>query len=127
MGEMTPSPRDEGGSRADDDPGAVPAPVSRLVEAINGADVDGFVAVFAPDGLIDDGGRRCRGSEGIRGWALSDVIGAGARMEILSARTAGAVTTTRFSWRSAVFTGDSVGKFTIVDGAVARFVIRGEA
>jgi hypothetical protein len=113
-----------GGADGAGDPVEVPGPVALLVDSINQADVDRFVAAFAPDGFIDDWGRTYRGPDGIRSWALSDAIGAGARMRILSARTEGAVTSTRFLWRSSVFTGESVGEFTVAEGTLQSFVIR---
>ncbi|MFC6712464.1 nuclear transport factor 2 family protein [Branchiibius cervicis] len=101
----------------------VPAPVSAFVAAINEADTEGFVALFLPDGLISDWGTEYRGSQRVRQWAGSDAIGAGAQMQIRSAKTEGAVTTVRFDWRSSVFTGESTGIFTVDGEHLASFVI----
>lgn len=59
----------------------------------------------------------------MRSWAGSDAIGAGAQMTILSADTDGDTVTTRFSWRSRVFNGESTGIFRLSGGKVASFTI----
>ncbi|GAA3670913.1 nuclear transport factor 2 family protein [Microbacterium marinilacus] len=98
---------------------STPTPVTAFVEAINAADTDAFVALFAQDGLVDDWGTEYRGHERIRQWAGSDAIGAGARMKVLSASTDGDTTTIRFDWRSRVFNGESTGVF-VLDAALIR-------
>ena len=102
---------------------SAPTPVEAFVKAINDADTDAFVALFAPDGLVDDWGTFYRGRDRVRDWAGSDAIGAGARMTLLGVSTEGAVTTVRFGWRSRVFTGQSTGIFTLGDAGIESFVI----
>jgi len=102
---------------------AVPAPVAALVDAINAADTDAFVAAFTDDGFVSDWGRVLTGPDGVRSWAGSDAIGAGAQMEILSASTDGDTTTTTFGWRSRVFTGESTGIFVVDGDRLASFTI----
>lgn len=101
----------------------VPAPVRAFVEAINAADTEAFVEVFAPEGFVNDWGTRYAGHEGVRRWAGSDAIGAGARMTLLSATTEGDTTTVRFDWRSRVFNGESTGIFVSRDGRLVSFTI----
>lgn len=101
----------------------IPAAIRSLVDAINSADTEAFVEAFAPDGLVDDWGRVLRGPEGVRSWAQSDAIGAGARMTVLEASTAGDVTEMRFSWESRVFNGESRAVVAVVDGKVVSFRI----
>lgn len=101
----------------------IPAAVQRVVDAINTADVEAFVAAFTADGFVDDWGRVLRGPEGVRQWAHSDAIGAGARMTVLEADTEGDVTEIRFSWVSRVFTGESTAFVTLVGNRVASFQI----
>ncbi|KZE91610.1 nuclear transport factor 2 family protein [Microbacterium sp. TNHR37B] len=101
----------------------VPAPVRAFVEAINAADTEAFVQVFAPEGAVDDWGTRYTGHDGVRRWAGSDAIGAGARMTLLSATTEGDTTTVRFDWRSRVFNGESTGIFVSRDGRLVSFTI----
>lgn len=102
---------------------AVPAPVAAFVGAINGADTEAFVALFDEDGFVDDWGTQYRGHAGVRRWAGSDAIGAGAQMTLLDARTEEDVTTTRFAWSSRVFNGESAGIFTVRGDRLASFVI----
>lgn len=94
-----------------------------MVDAINAADTEAFVAAFAADGFVDDWGRRLNGAAGVRSWAGSDAIGAGAQMTLLSAETAGDTTTVRFGWSSSVFNGESNGIFVVRDGKLASFTI----
>lgn len=101
----------------------VPAPVTAFVDAINAADTDAFVSLFAADGFVDDWGTRYRGHEGVRRWAGSDAIGAGAAMTLLSAASDGDTTTVRFDWRSRVFNGQSTGIFVVRGGELASFTI----
>jgi len=101
----------------------LPAPAQAMVDAINAADTDAFVAAFAPDGFVDDWGTVKSGPEGIRSWAESDAIGAGARMTVLSAETAGDTTSIRFGWRSSVFNGKSAGVFVVRGDRLASFTI----
>lgn len=101
----------------------IPAPVNAVVEAINSADTEAFVAAFTADGYVDDWGRVLRGPEGVRSWAHTDAIGAGASMEILQSVTQGPVTQLRFRWTSNVFNGESTAIVTVEGDKVASFRI----
>ena len=101
----------------------LPAPAQAMVDAINAADTEAFVAAFEPEGFVDDWGTVKSGPEGIRSWADSDAIGAGARMTVLSAETAGDTTSIRFGWRSSVFNGESTGVFVVRGDRLASFTI----
>ncbi|MFB7250376.1 nuclear transport factor 2 family protein [Microbacterium sp. NPDC056234] len=102
---------------------SVPAPVQAMVDAINAADTEAFVAAFTPDGFIDDWGRVMRGRDGVHRWAGSDAIGAGAKMTLLTASTDGDETRVRFAWSSRVFTGESDGVFVVDGDRLASFAI----
>ena len=97
--------------------------MQRFVEAINNADTDAFVGLFTDDGFIDDWGRVLSGPDGVRSWAASDAIGAGARMTVLSAEDADGATRVRFSWSSRVFNGESDGIFVLAGDKIASFTI----
>ncbi|OZB83732.1 MAG: hypothetical protein B7X41_08985 [Microbacterium sp. 14-71-5] len=101
----------------------LPAAVQRMVDAINDADTEAFVAAFTPDGFVSDWGNVKAGPEGVRAWAGSDAIGAGARMTVLSADTEGDTTRIRFGWRSSVFNGESDGIFVVSGDRLASFTI----
>ena len=101
----------------------LPDPVQQFVDAINSADTDGFVAAFTEDGFVDDWGRVLRGHDGVRSWAGSDAIGAGARMTVLSASVDGSTVRIHFDWRSDVFNGESDGIFELDGDRIAGFTI----
>lgn len=104
-------------------PITLPEAAQRFVDAINAADTDAFVAAFTDDGFVDDWGRVLRGPDGVRSWAQSDAIGAGARMTVLSAEIAGETVRIRFAWSSRDFNGESDGIFTLDGDRVAGFTI----
>lgn len=101
----------------------VPAPVQAVVDAINAADTEAFVAAFTPEGQVDDWGRVLSGPDGVRSWAETDAIGAGAQMQVLEATTDGDVTTLLFDWRSSVFNGQSHAVVTVEGDRVSSFRI----
>ncbi|QTV79530.1 nuclear transport factor 2 family protein [Microbacterium sp. NIBRBAC000506063] len=101
----------------------LPAPVQALVDAINDADTEAFVAAFTADGFVDDWGRVLSGPEGVRSWAGSDAIGMGAQMTVLSASTEGDTTRIRFGWVSRRFTGESDGILVVDGDRLASFTI----
>ncbi|GAA2928287.1 hypothetical protein GCM10010458_08250 [Microbacterium luteolum] len=101
----------------------VPAPVQAMVDAINAADTEAFVSAFTADGFVSDWGTVKSGPDGVRSWAGSDAIGAGARMTVLSAVTEGDTTRIRFGWSSRVFNGESDGIFVVEGDKLASFTI----
>ncbi|UOQ59447.1 nuclear transport factor 2 family protein [Leucobacter rhizosphaerae] len=101
----------------------LPTPVQAVVDAINAADTDAFVAAFTEDGAVDDWGRVLRGRSGQRSWADTDAIGAGARITVLEADTVGDVTEIRFTWESRVFNGESSAVVTVDGDHVSLFRI----
>lgn len=101
----------------------IPDAVQRVVTAINDADLDAFVAAFAPDGQVDDWGRVLSGSDGVRSWGESDAIGAGAQMSVVESDTDGEVTHLVFDWTSRVFNGRSHAYVTVRGGLVHEFRI----
>ncbi|SMH29021.1 nuclear transport factor 2 family protein [Mesorhizobium australicum] len=101
----------------------LPSVLQAAIDAINAADTDAFVAAFAANGVINDWGRVLRGHEGVRSWARSDAIGAGAKMTVVEATTTGNTTHIVFDWKSRVFNGRSQAYVTIVDGLITEFRI----
>lgn len=104
----------------------VPAPVRRVIDAINAADTEAFVAAFTADGAIDDWGRVLSGPDGVRSWAATDAIGARAVLTLVGATVEGDTTEIVFDWRSTVFNGRSRAFVTVRDGLVAEFRIPAE-
>ncbi|MCS3842248.1 nuclear transport factor 2 family protein [Microbacterium sp. AK031] len=101
----------------------LPAPAQALVDAINSADTEAFVDAFTPEGFVSDWGTVRSGPDGVRAWAGSDAIGAGAKMTVLSAETEGDTTRIRFGWSSSVFNGESDGIFVVEGDKLASFTI----
>lgn len=101
----------------------VPRQAKAMIDAINAADTDAFVDSFTVDGFVSDWGTVKSGPEGIRSWADSDAIGAGARMTVLTATTEGTTTRVRFGWTSSVFNGESDGIFEVDGEKLASFTI----
>ncbi|ALE04896.1 hypothetical protein AL755_04265 [Arthrobacter sp. ERGS1:01] len=101
----------------------LPLAVQNTVDAINAADIDKFVGSFRSDGIIDDWGRVLRGRAGVRQWAETDAVGAGAIIDVFDADTVGVATKIRFHWNSGVFNGESSATVTVRDGLVASFQI----
>lgn len=102
---------------------ALPAPAQAMVDAINAADTEAFVAAFTPDGFVSDWGTVKAGPDGVRSWAQTDAIGAGARMTVLTASSDGDTTRIRFGWKSSVFNGESDGIFVVDGDRLASFTI----
>ena len=102
---------------------SIPHPVQAMVDAINASDTEAFVAAFTPEGFVSDWGTVKSGTEGVRSWAASDAIGAGAKMTVLSAETDGDTTRIRFGWSSNVFNGESDGIFVVSGDRLASFTI----
>lgn len=102
---------------------SVPRPAQVMIDAINAADTDAFVAAFTTDGFVSDWGTVKSGRDGVRSWADTDAIGAGAQMTVLTASTDGDVTRIRFSWSSSVFNGESDGIFVIDGDKLTSFTI----
>jgi len=101
----------------------LPAPVQRVVDAINAADTEAFVAAFTSDGVVNDWGRILHGSDGVRSWADTDAIGQNATISVHDATTTGDVTEIRFGWKSNRFNGDSRAFVTVTDDLVSEFRI----
>lgn len=102
---------------------AVPRPAQKMINAINDADTDAFVDSFTADGFVSDWGTVKPGPDGVRSWADSDAIGAGAQMTVLTAETEGDTTRIRFGWSSSVFNGESDGIFEVDGDRLASFTI----
>jgi hypothetical protein len=53
------------------------------VHATNGNDAAAFLALFAQDAEVDDGGRRFNGRVEIKEWSDREIFGAAVRLEVL--------------------------------------------
>jgi hypothetical protein len=67
----------------------LPPPVSAYVEATNSFNLDGFVAVFEEDALVNDHRDEFVGKEQIRAWAAREIIGDRVTMKVVNQRLLG--------------------------------------
>ena len=67
----------------------LPSPVSAYVEATNSFDLDGFVALFNDDALVNDHRDEFIGKEQIRAWAAREIIGDRVTMKVINQRLLG--------------------------------------
>jgi hypothetical protein len=67
----------------------LPSPVSAYIEATNSFNLDGFVAVFDDDALVNDHRDEFIGKERIRAWAAREIIGDHVTMKVVDQRVVG--------------------------------------
>ncbi len=104
----------------------VPPPVDRLVDAINRGDTEAFLALFPPDGVVDDWGRRMVGHAAIRAWSDKEMIGAKGVMTVSTASAKGGTITMDADWKSNFYSGFGSYVFTIEGGKVREMRILGD-
>jgi hypothetical protein len=104
---------------------AMPDPVRRAVDAANGGDIDGFLAVFGDDGAVNDWGRVFRGPDAIRGWSDAEFIGKQVTLDITGVRTHGDVVTVSAQVGGNGFNGPSDFAFTVDGDHVSLMRITG--
>lgn len=63
----------------------LPATAAAYVRAVNDNDPAGYLALFADDAVVDDGGRVFRGREAIQKWAASDIFAVNVSFDVLDA------------------------------------------
>ena len=61
---------------------SLPPAVASYLAAVNNFDVDGMVAVFAPDAYVNDARREINGVDAIRRWAEKEMAGDHVTMEV---------------------------------------------
>jgi ketosteroid isomerase-like protein len=102
----------------------LPPVIEALRDAVNAGDTEGFLALFADDGAVDDWGRRFAGKAAIRSWSDEELIGAHGTLtfgEILEASDARVRLVA--DWQSSFFSGPGVFTFTLADGRIAQMTI----
>jgi hypothetical protein len=67
----------------------LPSPVSTYVEAMNSFNLDGLVAVFDDDALVNDHRDEFIGTEQIRAWAAREIVGDHVTMKVVNQRLLG--------------------------------------
>ena len=104
---------------------ALPAPVAAAVAAANAGDIDAFLAVFAPDGSVDDWGRVFTGPEAIRHWSDREFVGVDVSLDIRGVTTDGGTTTILAEVGGSGFNGPSHFAFTVQGDHVTLMRITG--
>ena len=104
----------------------LPPPVDAFVAAVNEGDADAAFALFAPDGEIDDWGRRFATSKAMRAWSDEEFIGAQGRMAVTQVTHNGSQVTVDADWKSNYYSGVSRFVFTLADGRIKQMRIVGE-
>ena len=67
----------------------LPSPVSTYVAATNSFDLDGFVALFDDDALVNDHRDEFIGKERIHAWAAREIIGDHVTLKVVNQRVVG--------------------------------------
>lgn len=104
----------------------LPPPLDTFVAAVNGGDTDAAFALFAPDGEIDDWGRRFATPKAMRAWSDEEFIGAQGRMTVTQVTQNGNQVAVDADWKSNYYSGASRFVFTLADGRIKRMRIVGE-
>ncbi len=90
------------------------------VDAANNSDRAAFRALFAPDAVVVDTGRKFEGIDAIMGWSDREFIGANMRIEVdrIDTKDDGAVLHSKV--HSNGFNGRAKVNFTVRDGLIQR-------
>jgi hypothetical protein len=67
----------------------LPSPVAAYIEATNSFKLDGVVALFDDDALVNDHRDEFVGKERVRAWAAREIIGDHVTLKVVSQRVVG--------------------------------------
>jgi hypothetical protein len=101
----------------------IPTAVQRALDAIDQLDADAFVAAFAPDGYVDDWGRKFQGPDRIRSWSDAEFIGKNVTFTATSVATPGNPITLRTQVGGDGFNGPSHFTFDVQGDQLASMTI----
>jgi hypothetical protein len=105
-------------------PDAAPAPVARLLEAVNANDTEAFLAAFVDGGVVDDWGREFVGTQAIRGWSDREFIGKRVSLDVRAIEQRGGATVVTAEVGGDGFNGPSHFTFAVDGDRVSRMTIR---
>lgn len=91
----------------------VPASITRLIDAVNRGDTAAFLALFAPDGQVDDWGKKYIGHRAIRRWSEREFTGAQGTLSPHRIAVQGESVVVDAGWKSGFYSGDSRFIFTL--------------
>jgi ketosteroid isomerase-like protein len=90
----------------------IPPLIVAMRDALNRGDAEGYLALFAPDAVVDDWGSRYEGLAAIRAWSQREQIDAKGRLTITRVISdTGGVVVFDTDWKSSFFSG--AGRFTV--------------
>lgn len=98
-------------------------PVLSLINAVNSGDLPRFLALFTPDGVVDDWGREFRGA-GIESWSDAEFLGKNVTLEVTEVEFDGAEVSVRAQVGGDGFNGPSTFRFTVDGDRVSAMTIR---
>lgn len=102
----------------------IPAPLQAFIETTNQGDSEAFVALFTPDGVVNDWGNEYHGTEEIAHWNQTDNIGKQSQFTLQDAQSLAPD-----QWRLTIkvagngFNGVSPFNFTLADDQIKSMVI----
>ncbi|MET1052184.1 MAG: nuclear transport factor 2 family protein [Mycetocola sp.] len=101
----------------------LPEPVARAIAAANSADTDGFLAAFAPQGVVNDWGRIFKGHDEIKAWSDAEFIGVEVALDVTAEITTGAYSTVTATVGGEGYTGQSHFSFTVENDLITEMSI----
>lgn len=105
-------------------PEAVPAPVAKLLEAVNANDTEAFLASFVEGGVVDDWGRQFVGTHAIKGWSDNEFIGKHVSLDIRHIEQEGEAAVVTAELGGEGFNGPSHFSFLVDGDRVSQMTIR---
>jgi hypothetical protein len=102
----------------------IPAPLDRLVSAVNGGNTEGFLSLLTEDCVVDDNGDRYVGKSEIKTWSDRELIGAKGIMTVRSIEEHGIEVHLLSGWKSDFYTGPGRFIFLTRGGQISEWRIR---
>ena len=102
----------------------IPELVRNMRDTVNRGDAEAYLALFAPNAVVDDWGSRYEGIAAIRGWSRREQIDAKGHLTItrVISDTDGVIVFDT-DWKSSFFSGPGRFRVTVRDGKIAELRI----
>jgi ketosteroid isomerase-like protein len=102
----------------------IPELVRNMRDTVNRGDAEGYLALFAPDAVVDDWGSRYEGLAAIRAWSQREQIDAKGHLTVTRlVSDTGGVIVFDTEWRSSFFSGPGRFTVTVRNGKIAELRI----
>jgi hypothetical protein len=102
---------------------AMPAPIARIVAAVNQGDMEAFLDQFPEDGVVDDWGSLYGGHAAIEAWLKREVTGVKQTWTVTRVESSGDEVSIFAHVGGGGFNGPSRFRFTLADGLVKKMKI----